>query len=87
MWPAMRSADTDRTTEQVHLELLRRSSPGCRLDMALSLSTTVVGLSRRHLARANPDSTPEQLGILFIQRCYGDELANEVRNLLLSRVS
>ena len=84
---AMRSADTDQATEQVHLELLRSSPPGRRLAMALSLSATVVGLSRRGLARANPNSGPEELDILFVQRCYGGELANEVRSLFLRRVT
>ena len=83
----MRSADTDDTTDRVHLDLLRRVPPGRRLELALSLSSTVVGLSRRGMARSHPGSSQEELAIRFVQMSYGDDLARELRAFLLRRAS
>jgi hypothetical protein len=80
-------SDTDEATERAHLELLRRASPGHRLGLALSVSATVVGLSRRGLARAEPGLTREEIGLRFIERNYGAPLAREVRDLLRRRAS
>jgi hypothetical protein len=52
-------SDSDDATERAHLELLRRASPGRRLGLALSVSATVLGLSRRGLARAEPGLSRE----------------------------
>lgn len=78
-------SDTDPETERVHLELLRRASPGRRIRLALSLSRTVIGLSRGGLARRLPDATPEELGLRFVALHYGAELADELRSALASR--
>ena len=56
-------SDTDPETERVHLELLRRASPGKRLHLALSLSRSVMTLSRRGLAQRFPDASPEDIGL------------------------
>ncbi|HSB60356.1 MAG TPA: hypothetical protein VLI67_01460 [Vicinamibacteria bacterium] len=77
MRPAV--SDTDEATERLHLDLLRQASAGRRLQMALSLSATVVGLSRRGLARAHPGSTRQQLAIRFVERHYGHRLARELQ--------
>jgi hypothetical protein len=84
---AMRLTDTDQDTEQYHLGLLSRSSPGRRLGLALSLSATVAGLSRQGIARAHPGSTPEEVNLRFVERSYGSELAQGVRALLRRRAS
>ena len=80
-------SDTDEATERVHLDLLRRSSPGRRLGLALSISSTVVGLSRRGLARAHPGLTEEELALLFVERNYGRQLADDLRAFLVARGS
>jgi hypothetical protein len=78
-------SDTDPETERVHLELLRRAAPGRRIRLALSLSRTVMGLSRGGLARRLPGATPEELGLRFVALHYGAELADELRSALASR--
>ena len=77
--------DTDPETQRVQLELLRRASPGRRISLALSLSRTVMGLSRGGLARRFPDATPEELGLRFVTLHYGAELADELRCAMASR--
>ena len=81
----MSSTDTDETTERVHLDLLKRASPGRRLELALSLSATVIGLSRRSLARANPGLAPDDLAVAFVRTSYGEDLAQELRTYLRHR--
>ena len=78
-------SDTDEATEQAHLELLRRASPGRRLSLALSVSATVVGLSRRGLARTHPGLSEEEIGLRFVEQNYGEELAHDLRTFLLRR--
>ena len=80
-------SDTDEAAERVHLDLLRRSSPGHRLAMALSISATVVGLSRRCLARSHPGLTPDELDLRFVERHYGSQFAGHVQAFLLARRS
>jgi len=78
-------SDTDEATERAHLDLLRGSSPGHRLALALSVSAAVVRLCRRGLAQAEPGSGPEEVGLRFIEQNYGEVLARDVRTLLLHR--
>jgi hypothetical protein len=78
-------SDTDPETERVHLELLRRASPGRRIRLALSLSRTVMGLSRGGLARRHPGASPEEVGLRFVALHYGDDLAEELRADLAAR--
>jgi hypothetical protein len=77
--------DTDPETERVHLELLRRASPGRRLRLAFSLSRTVMRLSRDGLARGTSGGSPEEVGLRFVALHYGDELADAVRADLSTR--
>ncbi len=77
--------DTDPETERVHLDLLRRAGPARRLQLALSLSRTVMSLSRGGIARIHEGASPEELGLRFVAVHYGAELANALRADLLSR--
>jgi hypothetical protein len=77
--------DTDPETERVHLDLLRRASPSRRLRLALSLSQTVMSLSRDGLARRDPVASAEELGLRFVALHYGAALAEELRADLAAR--
>jgi hypothetical protein len=78
-------SDTDLATERVHLELLRRAAPSRRIRLALSLSRTVMSLSRGGVARNLPGASPEEVGLRFVALHYGTELADELRMALASR--
>ena len=78
-------SDTDPEAARVQLELLRRASPAKRLSLALSLSRTVLGLSRRGLARRMPHASEEEVGLQFVELHYGRELAQAVRETLARR--
>lgn len=78
-------SDTDPETERVHLELMRRASPARRVRLALSLSRSVMSLSRDGLSRRLPDASPEELGLRFVALHYGSDLADELRAHLAAR--
>ena len=78
-------SDTDPEAERVQLELLRGATVGRRLRLALSLSSSVVALSRDGLARRTPSAGSEEVGLRFVELHYGQEIAAEVRRHLLAR--
>ena len=79
------AGDTDLDTERVHRELLRSASPSRRLHLALSLSQSVIALSRAGLARRMSDNRPEEVGLRFVALHYGQALAEAVRRDLETR--
>jgi hypothetical protein len=78
-------SDTDPGTERVHLEALRRATPVRRIQLALSLSRSVISLSRDGLARRLEHASPEEVGLRFLALHYGADLADEVRADLVTR--
>jgi hypothetical protein len=76
--------DTDPEAARVQLELLRQASPARRLRLALSLSRSVLTLSREGIARRRPQASPEAVGLEFVRLHYGRDLADEVGRHLRS---
>ena len=78
-------SDTDPEIERIHLELMRNVGPARRLRLALSLSRTVMSLSRAGLARRLKAASAEDVGLRFVALHYGADLAGELRADLASR--
>jgi len=78
-------SDTDPETQRVHLELLRRAGPSKRLALALSLSRTVMSLSRSGLAQRPASRDPQEIGLRFVALHYGEDLAAAVGRDLEAR--
>ena len=74
--------DTDPEAARVQLELLRRASPARRPRLALSLSHSVLSLSRDGIARRLPGASRREIGLEFVRLHYGEELADELRQYL-----
>ena len=72
-------SDTHPKAERVQLDLLRRASVARRLALTRSISATAIQLSRRAIARANPDLSPRELDLLFVEYHYGADLAQRLR--------
>lgn len=72
------SRDTHPEAERVQIELLRRAGAARRLALALSLTDMVRDLSRKAIAAANPDLDERGRNKLFLEVCYGRELAERV---------
>ena len=80
-----RPDDTDPEAERVQLDLLRAASPAQRGGLALALTATAIGLSRRALERQSPGASEEEIGLRFVELNYGPELAAEVADYLRQR--
>lgn len=80
-----RSPDTDAEADRVQIELLRSATPARRAGLALSLTTTVVGLARLALARQDPTATDEEIGLRFVELNYGREIAAGLAAFLHAR--
>ncbi len=76
-------SDTDPEIERLQLELLRQATPERRLRLALSLTGSVLALSRGGLAQKMPGANGREIGLRFVELHYGPELANELRQHLL----
>jgi hypothetical protein len=81
----MTLTDTDPETARVQLELLRKATPGRRVALALSLSRSVMELSRAGIASRMPGASDEELAIRFVALHYGEALAQELRAHLATR--
>ena len=78
-------SDTSPEAEKVQIELIRRYSVAQRFAKVRSLTARTVGLSKRAIARANPDLSPQQLQIKFIELHYGKDLADRFRRYQKSK--
>jgi hypothetical protein len=81
-----RALDTSVEADRVQIELLRSAAPGRRLQLACSLSASVITLARAAIARANPGADPIEHDVRFVELHYGRTLALAVRSELERRV-
>lgn len=81
----LRSEDTDEDAERVQVELLRAATVARRLQLAVSLSATVISAARRALARNYPECSPLERDLKFVEVHYGADLAAELRQYLTHR--
>ncbi|MHC4176827.1 MAG: hypothetical protein ACYSWU_04940 [Planctomycetota bacterium] len=72
-------SDTSPEAEKVQIELLRKLTVAERFAKVRALTARTVRLSKRAIARANPDLSPEDLKVRFIELHYGKDLAQRVR--------
>jgi hypothetical protein len=73
-------SDTHPSAEQVQVDLLRKATSAERLAKSLSLTATVVDLSRRAIARANPHLDRHEVDMLWVELNYGKDLAKRLRD-------
>jgi hypothetical protein len=73
--------DTDPETARVHLDLIRAAPPARRLGLALSLSRSVIALSR-HCPQPGSSAAQAAAALRFVETSYGAELAAGVRERL-----
>lgn len=78
--------DTDDEAARVHLQLLRAASPAARLALALSLSRSVIELSRQGIRRGlGGAASDEEVDVRFVELHYGPHLAEALRRVLAAR--
>ncbi len=81
------SPDTHPDAEKVLISLIRKANPSQKIHQVRSLSKTVILLSKRAIARANPDLNKREIDLLFVSHHYGQDLADRLRKYLEERIS
>jgi hypothetical protein len=76
------SRDTHPKAEKVLIGLIRKASVAKRISRMHSLTRTMLRLSKRAIAKANPGLSEQELKMLFVKIHYGDELANRLHTYL-----
>ena len=56
-----------------------------RISRAFMLSEAMINLSRQGLKRRHPELSPDELDVLFIEHCYGPDLAKKFQVHLKER--
>ena len=81
----VQSIDTSYAAEQVQIGIFRRRGTAGRGDLWLNLSQNVRWLAWNGLRQRHPESGRREQALLFLALCYGAQLAQAVRNDLLSK--
>jgi hypothetical protein len=79
----LQSSDTNPEAEKILISLVQSKSIPERLSQLESLSSLTIRLSKRGIARANPDKNKHELDLLFIKHHYGENLYNKLKQFLL----
>jgi hypothetical protein len=72
-------SDTDPDVLRLQVDLLRRATPARRLQLALSLSASVIELAYAGIRRRSPGISDDDARLKFVEIHYGAELAHAVR--------
>jgi hypothetical protein len=73
------SMDTSPEAERVQIESLRKASMAKKFALVNSLSRAVIQASRNNIRQLHPDTSEEELALIFVELHYGKELADRVR--------
>ena len=74
------SVDTNPEVERVLISLIRKLTMNEKLNRTLNFSSSIINLSKRAIARANPELSEDERNLLFVEYHYGVELANKLRS-------
>ena len=74
------SIDTNPEAERILISLIRTLSMEEKLNRTLNFSSSIINLSKRAIARANPELSEDERNLLFVEYHYGVELANKLRS-------
>ncbi len=78
----LQSSDTNPKIEKLLVEMIRSLSTSQRISKSLSLTSSMIYLSKRAIRRANPDKNKSELDLLFVKLHYGSELADKLKLFL-----
>ena len=79
------SMDTSPEAERVQIELIRKASPAKLFGLVRSLSQSLIEMNRQNLRKLHPETSEEELALMFVELNYGKELAEHVRANLKRR--
>lgn len=76
-------SDTPPEIEQIQIDLLRKAGQTHRLQLALSLSQSMLSLSWHNLQQTHPHLSELEQKVKFIELLYGRDLAINFHNYRL----
>lgn len=76
-------SDTNKKAGKVLIDLIRQRNISERLRQMQSLTSLIMRLSKRAIARNNEGKTKRELDLLFVKLNYGEELYEKVRDYLI----
>ena len=76
------SRDTNPEIEKIWITMLKTLTPSQRFLKVQSLTKTVINMSRRAIKKANPNSSEEEIDLLFVKYHYGEDLAEKLKKYL-----
>ena len=76
-------SDTDQKVEKVLINIIKQKSIPEKLKQMENLTSLVMRLSKRAIARNNIGKNKLELDLLFVKLHYGEELSNNVRKHLI----
>ena len=79
--------DTHPDAEAMLVELWRRKTPAERFARVCELTEMTRRNAKRAIQQAQPDASPEEVGLRFIELHYGSDLACRVREYLKGRLA
>ena len=77
--------DTHPDAETVLVELWRKKTPAERFARMCELTEMTRRNSKRAIQEAQPDASPEEVNLRFVELHYGSDLANQLREYLKGR--
>jgi hypothetical protein len=82
---ALPVAPKDDRAERKQIELLRAAGPGRRAALMRGVTTSVIEMARRAIARAQPGISERDVDLRFVELHYGRDLADKLRRYLEGR--
>ena len=71
------SPDISLEAERAMIEYLRGMTPAQRFQLAMQMSQEVIDASKRAIRREDPEFDEEAVGVAFVAKHYGQELAEK----------
>ncbi len=73
------SMDTSPEAERVQIELLRKAPITKRFAIMQAWSQFIIEANRQHIRKAHPNTSEEELALIFVAHQYGQALADKLR--------
>lgn len=71
-------SDTNPKIEDIQINLMQQKSVPQKFAVIDSLSSLTIRMSKRAIARKNPNLSKRELNLLFVKFNYGEELYEKV---------
>ncbi len=78
----LQSIDTSKQFEEIYINLLRKKTVAQKIEQVVSISSFVIGLSKKAIIIANPALSKREQDFLFVKLHYGDALYFKLKRFL-----